>query len=923
MIQLRLMGTTELTREDGVTVQSVLAQPKRLALLVYLALHQDPGAFVRRDHLVAVFWRDKDEARARNSLRQALHFLRRSLGSEALLVRGDGEVALDRKRFQVDVWSLATTTDPTEILELWRGPFLEGFHLDGCPGFDEWLEAERARLTRLAWRKVGEGAEEGGGEDALKLARFAVELRPLDEASARRLMRLLAEQGHGAAALQEFDRLDGRLMEAIGRGADEETRALARSLRTARPEVREPPDGVTQDLADAGRGRPRVRPSQRPSPGPTRGRGEHRLQVPTTGVVILALVVVVWVLLTAPDAPREGRTGVDGGAHDPSWLLVEAASDSATRQIHQALLEVLRVDLNEGPGIAVLPRAHVTDGLQRMRRPLDEVLTRERALELARRDGLAGVVRTAVRQAGDGYLLTGEVLDRDGSPRSQLRVTAAGRPELIPAFERLSGDLRTQLGRIRTTPAAPLPRVTTRSIAALEHYALALADGPRVHLERAVELDPDFAMAWLELGDRHDLWPYDSVTAEPFLRRAWALRDEVSRGERHQIEFVWYSQFMGDLRAAGAASDAYIAARPRDESTWLEQQMRLAWFREEWTEAARLGLRRWAVDGKLDVRDWAAVAGFQFIQEDHEGLARTLADAPSQAERLLADFRIAAGLHEWDEALRLLQTLPQVNREWDVWSVVPEWETLANLGAGRVETAREGLDRAREVFRGEGELDSLAELLADVALAELWHVGDTTTALALLDEAETVLSRPGARMALDVAWALAEAGQTERARRILESWEVAVASVPQPRWPERWWVARAALDLAEGRPAEAAAFLERPLNEAVGNLVACRFCPELMMARALDQSGRVEEAIPWYERYVAGRNLIGWDRRLNVVLHVPARERLARLYEQSGRGADAAAQYREILRIWRDAGPTLRPRIEAARAALTRVGAHE
>lgn len=74
---LRLLGPIELERDDGTVVSSVLAQPKRLALLAYLAAAR-PGTLLRRDTLLALFWPDADDDRARNSLRQSVHFLRRS-----------------------------------------------------------------------------------------------------------------------------------------------------------------------------------------------------------------------------------------------------------------------------------------------------------------------------------------------------------------------------------------------------------------------------------------------------------------------------------------------------------------------------------------------------------------------------------------------------------------------------------------------------------------------------------------------------------------------------------------------------------------------------------------------------------------------------------------------------------------------------
>ena len=91
-LRLDVLGRTALQR-DGVPVAQVLTQPKRLALLTYLAL-AGPGSFQRRDHLLGLFWPTSPSDRARANLRQAIRFLRKALGDGIVVSRGDGEVAV-------------------------------------------------------------------------------------------------------------------------------------------------------------------------------------------------------------------------------------------------------------------------------------------------------------------------------------------------------------------------------------------------------------------------------------------------------------------------------------------------------------------------------------------------------------------------------------------------------------------------------------------------------------------------------------------------------------------------------------------------------------------------------------------------------------------------------------------------------------
>ncbi len=93
MIRLQLLGPLSLTGPDGPDVKAVLAQPKRLALLAYLAC-QAPRGLARRDVLAAMFWPELDQHAARKALRQSLWVLRSHLGAAALVARGDDDVGL-------------------------------------------------------------------------------------------------------------------------------------------------------------------------------------------------------------------------------------------------------------------------------------------------------------------------------------------------------------------------------------------------------------------------------------------------------------------------------------------------------------------------------------------------------------------------------------------------------------------------------------------------------------------------------------------------------------------------------------------------------------------------------------------------------------------------------------------------------------
>ena len=99
MIELRTLGALDLRDNAGREIRRVLAQPKRLAFLAYLALTRTCH---RRDSLLALFWPDQDNERARLALRQSVHFLRTTLGAEVIASRSGEEVALGEGVVQCD-----------------------------------------------------------------------------------------------------------------------------------------------------------------------------------------------------------------------------------------------------------------------------------------------------------------------------------------------------------------------------------------------------------------------------------------------------------------------------------------------------------------------------------------------------------------------------------------------------------------------------------------------------------------------------------------------------------------------------------------------------------------------------------------------------------------------------------------------------
>jgi DNA-binding SARP family transcriptional activator len=239
MIHLRLLGALGLAGADGVEARAVVAQPKRLALLAYLAAAR-PYGFHRRDTLLGLFWPELDETHARRALNRAVYFLRCELGEALIISRGAEELGVARDHLWCDVRAFdeAVVAERLEMaLELFRGDLLVGFFVDGAPEVERWLEEERGALrsrAAAAARALAARHETGGSyTPAIGWARRAADYAPDDERALRRLIAILEKAGDRAGALRAYEAFAARLAADLGAIPSAETRALIERLRNS------------------------------------------------------------------------------------------------------------------------------------------------------------------------------------------------------------------------------------------------------------------------------------------------------------------------------------------------------------------------------------------------------------------------------------------------------------------------------------------------------------------------------------------------------------------------------------------------------------------------------------------------------------------------------------------------------------------
>lgn len=235
--RLNLLGSLDLKDSSGTSINAVLQQPRRLALLIYLAL-ADRDKSVKRDTLLGLFWPDATQDSGRRALSQAIHFLRKSLGSNAILSRGNEDVSLNFDVVDCDAarfLAAAKAGDLETAAAHYAGDLLPGFFATASPEFDQWLDGEREQFRRSAaevfWSAAEEARSRGQIVSAAASARRAAELATDSESATRRLIEFLDSIDDRAGALDVYENLVRRLQTDYETMPSAKTRDLAARIR--------------------------------------------------------------------------------------------------------------------------------------------------------------------------------------------------------------------------------------------------------------------------------------------------------------------------------------------------------------------------------------------------------------------------------------------------------------------------------------------------------------------------------------------------------------------------------------------------------------------------------------------------------------------------------------------------------------------
>ena len=465
VLRVSVLGGLSVRDDQGGALSGAAAQPRRMAILALLARAGQRG--FAREKLLALLWPDAEDDRGSKALAQAIYALRKDLGADDAIT-GVTELRLDPSLVSSDVAEFAAAVsrgDDDRAVELYKGPFLDGFHLPNANDFTRWVEAERIVLAADHSRSLESLARRhraaGDARAAVTAWRKLAALEPLNARVAVGLMDALAANGDRAAAIQHARIYEALIEQELDLPPDAEVVAFADRLRREA-------DAPAATIAETP---PNVVPAAVPlapqesepvvAPAPTAVVPRRRWTLAAVAVVLLAAAGFA---TRATWSPGESATPRDARAVLAIGRVASFGADSVQSNLAAPVTDLLTTSLARVRGIRVVSHGRM---LELMRSLGSEKSDTSGFVEAARRAGATEII--------DGTLFTRP----DGRLRLDLRridlvngaigdVTTIEGNDLFALVD--SGTARLVAAFGTDVPTGSVADVSTRSITAYRMY---------------------------------------------------------------------------------------------------------------------------------------------------------------------------------------------------------------------------------------------------------------------------------------------------------------------------------------------------------------------------------------------------------------------------------------------------------------------
>ncbi len=238
-------------------------------------------------------------------------------------------------------------------------------------------------------------------------------------------------------------------------------------------------------------------------------------------------------------------------------LLTDFVNTTGEPVFDGTLKQALAVNLGQTPFLNLFPEDRVRETLRFMGRSPDDRITRDVGREICERQGIKAMLTGSIASLGSHYVITLEAVNpRSGDPIAREQIEAESKEKVLSSLSTAALNLRKELGESLSSMKkydVNIEQATTSSLEALKAYAMANDERAKgkarealTFYKRAVELDPNFAMAYARIGV-HYVNEEQLETAKEYVQKAYDLRDRVSERERLYIEEKYYAYITGEI----------------------------------------------------------------------------------------------------------------------------------------------------------------------------------------------------------------------------------------------------------------------------------------------------------------------------------------------------------------------------------------
>ncbi len=646
----------------------------------------------------------------------------------------------------------------------------------------------------------------------------------------------------------------------------------------------------------------------------------------TVGALALVFIVVVAVYFSWHH--RSKLTDKD------TVVLGDFTNTTGDPVFDDTLKLALSVSLNQSPFLDVLSENKVAENLKLMSRPAGTRLTPDVARELCQRANSKAYIAGSIASLGSQYVLALKAVNCDsGDLLAQGQVTAATKEKVLDALGEAASKLRGELGESLITVQkfdVPLAEATTSSLEALKAYSLGAragrgkgAEAALPHHQRAIQLDPNFAIGYWAVGT--DYFSLGELgRASEYYTKAFELREHASEREKLAITAAYYQNVTGEREKATQTFQEWVESYPRDSRAHVG--LGLVYIEQgQWEKAAEADREsiRLAPDNGVAYENVAnSLLALQKFDEARQMI--------HEAQALKVNGFV---VHNALYALAFLSSDSAAMGEEQQWFLgQPDLEHAGLSFASDTEAYVGHLAKARELTRRSKDSairsdskENGAIRLENGALREA-AFGNPSDAKRAAEEGLKLF--PTSQGVEDeAALAFAMAGDMAQSKPLVQDLE---KRFPLDTQVQSLWLPaiRAQLALNRRNPTDALDALQAagsPIE--LGNIdflanLSCLY-PTYIRGEAYLAAGRGKESAAEFQR-ILDHNGIVWNCWPGALAHLGvARANVSQAKTSQGEDANAAriralAAYRDFLTLWKDADPEI-PILKQAKAEYAKL----